>query len=326
MSESPLAKRAWFVQERLLSRRVIHFGSRQILWECHETDACETFPNGIPMIVTQYPWNEWNFRFKDLISLGSHEFQDRAFDAWGRIVIAYSGGALSRISDKTLALAGIADEMAQRLSDTYIASMWKRHLEYHLLWSGSSTVVAKRSPYHLAPSWSWLSMTGSVTPWDWDTKNSSLLANIVDEQARDNVGSSCAWSTGGRLQLTGILWKAAVKSPLFVDEHIQNRSVESLYPKGQELVEDGSLVTDWDDVEFQLPAELFCLPIIRGLRPSALTERISGLTLISTGATNEFRRVGRFAFGRHGKHSPRRDDSFLRSFYEDIPRRIITLI
>jgi len=32
--DSPLSKRAWILQERLLSRRVLYFGSRQMYWEC----------------------------------------------------------------------------------------------------------------------------------------------------------------------------------------------------------------------------------------------------------------------------------------------------
>lgn len=44
MMDAPLNRRAWVVQERLLARRLLHFGRTQLLWECHELDACETFP------------------------------------------------------------------------------------------------------------------------------------------------------------------------------------------------------------------------------------------------------------------------------------------
>jgi hypothetical protein len=36
ISAAPLIQRAWFLQERILAPRVIHFGKNQLLWECHE--------------------------------------------------------------------------------------------------------------------------------------------------------------------------------------------------------------------------------------------------------------------------------------------------
>lgn len=43
-----LWKRGWVLQERLLSPRILHFGSDQILWECNEvTMMSESFPSGM---------------------------------------------------------------------------------------------------------------------------------------------------------------------------------------------------------------------------------------------------------------------------------------
>ena len=51
VAESPLNRRAWVLQERYLSPRIIHFGETQILWECKSRDCCETFPGGIPEVA-----------------------------------------------------------------------------------------------------------------------------------------------------------------------------------------------------------------------------------------------------------------------------------
>ena len=51
VAESPLNRRAWVLQERYLSPRIIHFGETQILWECKSRDCCETFPDGIPEVA-----------------------------------------------------------------------------------------------------------------------------------------------------------------------------------------------------------------------------------------------------------------------------------
>ncbi|KAN0070806.1 HET domain containing protein [Elaphomyces granulatus] len=43
MDESPLNKRAWVLQERVLSRRTIHFSAKQTYWECAGGVLCENF-------------------------------------------------------------------------------------------------------------------------------------------------------------------------------------------------------------------------------------------------------------------------------------------
>jgi hypothetical protein len=48
VSDAPLNRRAWVVQGRLISPRTLHFGSNQLLWEYFESEACESFPGGVP--------------------------------------------------------------------------------------------------------------------------------------------------------------------------------------------------------------------------------------------------------------------------------------
>lgn len=46
IEQSPLLSRAWVLQERLLAPRVLHFAQEQMIWECKEMAACETFLGG----------------------------------------------------------------------------------------------------------------------------------------------------------------------------------------------------------------------------------------------------------------------------------------
>jgi hypothetical protein len=48
VEEAPLNTRAWVMQERLLSRRTIHFGASQTYWECGKGVYCED--------LTQLKW------------------------------------------------------------------------------------------------------------------------------------------------------------------------------------------------------------------------------------------------------------------------------
>ena len=51
VSEAPLNRCAWVLQERILSSRVIHFGANQILWDCNSFECCESFPDGFPDLI-----------------------------------------------------------------------------------------------------------------------------------------------------------------------------------------------------------------------------------------------------------------------------------
>jgi hypothetical protein len=48
ISSSPLAGRAWAVQELILARRTLHFAENQMFWECSELNASEIYPRGLP--------------------------------------------------------------------------------------------------------------------------------------------------------------------------------------------------------------------------------------------------------------------------------------
>ncbi|OTB01394.1 hypothetical protein M426DRAFT_323533 [Hypoxylon sp. CI-4A] len=46
VDKAPLNTRGWVFQERMLSPRILHFGSRMVYWECWQRSASEAFPLG----------------------------------------------------------------------------------------------------------------------------------------------------------------------------------------------------------------------------------------------------------------------------------------
>ena len=157
-NSEPLNRRAWVLQERMLSPRVIHFGKQQLWWECHALNACESYPKSLPGSLSHGPMNSLKrlalgTDFSKYVLEYDESLIPKTADTvkpndlarlqrvrpfymfWATNVEVYSVGGLSRPSDKLVALSGIATEMQRLLSDDYyIAGLWRFSLPSHLLW------------------------------------------------------------------------------------------------------------------------------------------------------------------------------------------------
>ena len=51
IEESPLSKRAWAHQKRLLAHRVLHFGASRGFWECRERRTCGYRPTRMKLRI-----------------------------------------------------------------------------------------------------------------------------------------------------------------------------------------------------------------------------------------------------------------------------------
>ena len=209
---SPLNKRAWVLQERILSARTLHFGRDQMFWECSQNQASEVFPRGLPYFVELGSFNK---RFFYSSSLGSSE-------RWKRVVEAYSTAKLTRDTDKLVAIAGLARSMTnlrtfsktsqpqpyrpedtEERGDRYLAGLWTgNNLPVFLTWSSSSPSPRPKS--YIAPSFSWAATTGPIS---W-----SAVSDLFDP-----ISPECS-----TFNLTEFL--DAYTSPLTADEYGAVRS------------------------------------------------------------------------------------------------------
>ncbi|KAF6826248.1 heterokaryon incompatibility protein [Colletotrichum plurivorum] len=208
VSHALINTRAWVFQERLLSPRVLHFGERQILWECENKDAAEIHPEDLPVDLS------WTFkRFKGFAL-------DDTAEAPGdlpiylyrtEIVKAYTACKLTFPSDKLIALSAVAKRMTGIYGDEYVAGMWRRYLERELIWSVSVRHADRRArptrtpPVYRAPSWSWAATDGRINPGLPDVDAADILIQVHDFNLDYATSDRMGLVTGGWLRLWGVL-------------------------------------------------------------------------------------------------------------------------
>lgn len=160
-----LNNRGWVVQERYLSRRTLHFTSKQVFWECDGEPACETCPGGY---------------VKRALNFCPYELKRRGMDRsnWDDLVSQYSGARLTQSSDRLIAIEGLARSIQATTKDEYVAGMWKEWIVRQLAWSRSEEF--KPIPNTSCPSWSWASGIGGVSlPLVWFDGQSNSPTHIT---------------------------------------------------------------------------------------------------------------------------------------------------
>jgi hypothetical protein len=184
----PLCKRAWALQERVLSHRAVLFDSTQMMWECRSARYFEG----------------WTSEFSNIQLNGSHRKQpvermSKPDPTWGQALVGpdkikmatMAGGITARHkwwyamlhehrardltfdTDLLPAIAGLANACAKGDErDRYCAGLWYDSLLVGLTWRFDSSALVSHTPRIMpprdapppsdaspcyAPSWSWAS-------------------------------------------------------------------------------------------------------------------------------------------------------------------------
>lgn len=215
LKANAIFSRAWIYQERLLSRRMIHFSQGQVYWECSETPlALESFPDGIDVDQKQYV-HMAPFSITQSMGTTSSEM----LVGWHEMLDQYARCALTFPSkDKLLALGGVAKHFAESVGKTYTGGYWRDFVVPQLCWRQAPARSATRSLEWRAPSWSWASMDGPLNfcnvdmhfethpEPDYKELVSSIMVDMQPKTAGDGFGPLSA----GSLILRGRLINATV--------------------------------------------------------------------------------------------------------------------
>ena len=284
---APLNRRAWVVQERLLAKRVLHFGSQSLFFECCEHEACETFPKGLPQ--SHYSNNSVN-QFKRIYErkkVPNNPMKNHRL--WERVVQAFTRSSLSYASDKLVSIAGIAHEFQKIFKQKYIVGFWENGLEEQLLWLVLGERQANGSPskrplLYRAPSWSWLSIDAKVHLDEPSYRPTLIEITEVHIDLLDDSHPT-GQITGGYLIVNCYLILATCGFRTSSDPNIPQ---DYLLFDGREI---GTTQIHFDEA-CRKPIKdepLFCLPI----SGSVDSHRWSGLVLMLTSNQQaEYQRIG----------------------------------
>ncbi|KAI0164071.1 HET-domain-containing protein [Xylariaceae sp. FL1272] len=208
----PLLCRAWVFQERILATRTLYFGSKQVFWECCETNYCETIPNSqltrrSRRQVTQEGSGPGPYTWKTLIDPRNRSRKDTMTD-WSRAVEMYCQCKLSFPGDKLVALSGLAKHMgsmARRRGGgdkvVYLAGLWENTMPESLLWTPRAQ--AHRPQSYRAPSWSWAAIDGDIR--FVHTSGSKWHVDLVEVTSVPRTADPTGELTGGAVRLRGSL-------------------------------------------------------------------------------------------------------------------------
>jgi hypothetical protein len=170
--DSPLTQRAWAVQERLLSPRLLFYSKEEIFWECLGCTAREGSYRVVPYKPRFYRYDRYEcpqVRIPLVLPLDDKpSFPVSLPSDWNIIVAEYTRCQLTRRSDKLPALSGLASVFRRNTEYTYIAGLWEEDLSNGLLWfcpikqpedqyeEQNQSSKCEVKPY-CGPSWSWIS-------------------------------------------------------------------------------------------------------------------------------------------------------------------------
>jgi Heterokaryon incompatibility protein (HET) len=210
-----LSKRGWIFQERALSRRILHWTSYEVAWECNAFTATERQPS-----FCNWPESRWDEirhvvrrvgpqpgdqTIPDHVSKISEEIPGAQvnYDQWYRLVEKYAERVLTKSKDKLPAISGLATmfQLSMDPRPDYVSGLWAEDLVMGLAWEiedrwlpGHSNVWPlprhhdrlKGLSQYRAPSFSWASVDTGVIFMDNDISHTQwkfvpeLDAQVLD--------------------------------------------------------------------------------------------------------------------------------------------------
>ncbi|KAI0379669.1 HET-domain-containing protein [Hypomontagnella monticulosa] len=243
-AEEPLSTRAWTLQERLLSPRIIHYARDQMYFEREsrlKSGDGATFSDvyfGMKRLLeTQcIPYAQHGLSQSAGISFivgqdaGGKYPGARWQGGWLSLVENYTIRNMTVSRDKLTALAGVARAVAEETRDRYYANLWGKHFMEDLFWrmypqekmedrrdakntpiKGKVLGIVRKPAEYRAPSWSWASLDGPVKhiPLFYSQLVSGIVRCTTIPAGKDPYGRV----SGGQLDIEGPIYQGKPHTP-----------------------------------------------------------------------------------------------------------------
>lgn len=271
--DEPLSKRAWTLQETMLSRRILSYGSRQMRWFCKGMTRSHGGAKLDPDYAIEASFRPVSEMMVDLPKMRKNSRRMRVDPTslpWTELVEAYTQRSLSVPADKLIAISAIA----QSISDTipwaktgYFAGTWRERFIEQLLWSMSTREIGPRPAEHRAPSWSWASVDGRPK---WPSVEILAYANISCKLIEANVSPISSVAPFGAVKAGHIKVHGRIKPARLSRDQ---RSMEDLDTGAR--ITDGVIHTFPDAI--QAVEKEMIVHVMELTRPSRLYSTMSAL-------------------------------------------------
>jgi Heterokaryon incompatibility protein (HET) len=229
----PLFKRAWCFQERLISRRVLHFTRNELVFECGEGLRCECsrilqhgYGNRLKALYRMTLRHSSIASSKDAeikmaanhtsnlqlttfkLALQPHG-ENSSTRFWDLLVTDYASKELTYDTDILVALSATARRLSVSFG-TYLAGLWEYTLPVGLLWASAPAaplIRCHRPKEYTAPTFSWASRLGPLSfklLMEHYTTDCAVLDAKCTPKCVDNFGAVAA----GFVKLAGRVTEA----------------------------------------------------------------------------------------------------------------------
>jgi hypothetical protein len=306
----PLWQRAWVLQERLLSSRLLMFSNMQMSWKCRQEEASESVPEGSQqhagmtgtdgmlrivlmglkkfslsaqvMVQQSVDYGEGEEEKETAYEYGTEEELIQVYNAWYDLVSLYTKCALTNASDIFPAISGIASCIAVATQDRYVAGLWARDFHRGLLWSAPDSTNSKPDlRQYRAPSWSWASLAATsnfyvrqISQKGIKVSTKLFSVNGIAQHVSDQFPFGRVRVSA--LEVTGILKRA---HPVDRDGGLPEEAVVKDIPHGYETLFDlkERKSVGWyfaDNVDRKYLSEVWCCPIMAEERSPRQGEKL----------------------------------------------------
>ena len=229
--------RAWTLQERILSSRVLYVADQRCFFTCHHRpdafmEGLDDTENGLtvrplPVLISDYSRN--------LIP------SSRAVNilSYSRTVKAYSSRQLRYASDMLNAFKGIAARLRPVFRSDLLFGIPRSELDSQILWQPYGPMTRRRdhqTGLPIFPSWSWAGWIGKV---QCNTRETLSRIEWIDDDGKTFSSNDCRYPKGAhRDPLKRILyrweWKEALENGVPYYWEVKNPDQYFLHPTAPE--------------------------------------------------------------------------------------------